>query len=128
MTLLRLAIGYLFWHYTRAFADIFRIWKDFFWFCLYFFSVSDVICTLFSPWKRMKEEGKQGSIEGFFSALIVNTLMRIVGFFMRLFLLIIAVVSLIIIFIFGMCVFVIWFFAPLIIITAFVFGVILIFK
>ena len=83
--------------------------------------------TLFLPWKRISED-RAGGIDGFFSSLIVNTIMRLFGFFMRSMLVIVGVLSLLAVFIFGMIALIIWILAPLIIIVAFAKGFVLLFK
>ena len=127
MSFINLTTWYLLWHYTRAFSDFFRIWKDMLWFCIHFFSLPNMVHTLFSPWKRMSEE-KAGGIEGFFSSLIVNIIMRVIGFFMRSILIIIGVLSLVVVFILGIIMLLIWIFAPFIILVIFVNGIGLLFS
>ncbi len=77
--------NYIFWHYTTAFVDQVYILKNYLWFLKHFFSVSEVLGSLFAPWKRMGDE--KGSLVkspgDFFSVLVVNTIMRVVGFFAR---------------------------------------------
>lgn len=127
MTSINLIIRYFLWHYTKAFVDFFHIWRDFFWFCLRFFSIPTMLRTLFSPWKRISEE-RSGGIEGFFTSLVVNSIMRIIGFFMRSMLIVIGCLSLVAVFVFGVTALVIWIFAPLIILVTFVKGIIMLFK
>jgi hypothetical protein len=86
-----------------------------------------MVHTLFSPWKRMSEEKGRG-IEGFFSSLIVNTIMRIIGFFMRSVLIIIGILSLVVVFILGIAALMVWIFAPVIILVTFVKGIALLFS
>jgi len=127
MSSINLIIRYFLWHYTKAFADFFRIWRDFFWFCSRFFSISTMFRTLFSPWKRISEE-RSGGIEGFFASLIINSIMRIVGFFMRSMLIIAGTFSLVGVFMLGVFALIIWILAPIIILVAFVEGLVMLLK
>ncbi len=84
MELFSLAGSYVVWHYSSAIKDIAAISSNFFWFLYHFFSLPVIVRTFFSPWKRMHEEYKPGlHVEAFFSALIVNSLMRVVGVVFR---------------------------------------------
>lgn len=94
MYALRLVPLYLWWHYTAAFSDFFHIAGNLFWFLWHFFSIPDTLRTFFEPWERMNEKYRKGfDIEQIAQSFVVNTLMRIVGMFMRTFLLLFALVS-----------------------------------
>lgn len=85
MITLRIAYQYFVWHYTRAFVDLARVWMNIFWFLGDFFSIGLLMRTLFSPWQRMQEHRRKGlDIENFLAVLLVNTIMRLVGFFIRI--------------------------------------------
>lgn len=76
--------SYVVWHFTKGFFSLAVHSKNFLWFLYHFFSIDILFSTLFSPWKREGEGYKKGfSIENFFEVFAVNTLMRIVGFFIR---------------------------------------------
>ncbi|MDZ7726431.1 MAG: hypothetical protein U5L75_02525 [Candidatus Campbellbacteria bacterium] len=82
---MQFALQYVSWHYSRGVHDIVVLWSNFIWFLSHFFSIPLLASTLFSPWKRLHEEPKDGfDLEDFFSAILVNIMMRLVGFFMRL--------------------------------------------
>lgn len=85
MNIVSVAKNYLVWHYSSAISDILYIWWNYLWFVNHLFSVPDVLGSLFSPFKRMQEE--RGSFllhpEQFFSGLLINIIMRLVGFFLR---------------------------------------------
>lgn len=84
MITLRIAYQYFVWHYSRAFVDLARVWMNIFLFLNDFFSIGLLLRTLFSPWQRMQEQRKKGvDIENFLAVLLVNTIMRLVGFFVR---------------------------------------------
>ena len=108
---------YFFWHYTRAFKEIWGIWMNYLWFFNHFFSIPLLFRTLFSPWQRITEEYKKGlDIEDWAESFIVNVLMRIVGAVMRLVVICVGVLFLLITFIIGVLIFVVWPLFPLVVI------------
>lgn len=120
--------NYILWHYSVAYVDQLYIVKNYFWFLGRFFSVSEVLKSLFAPWKRLQEE-KGNLIRNpgqFFGALIVNTIMRIVGFLIRTIFLVIALI----LSIFCACVYAVvtvcWTVLPLLVIYFFIKGIMLI--
>lgn len=119
----RLSIQYFAWHYTQAIVDLWRILENITWFIVQFFSMGTVARTLFAPWRRMDEAPRGGfHPQEWFEALVVNILMRIVGFFMRLILLLLGLTALIVVIVTGIAVMVVWFFMPLVILFAFIAG------
>lgn len=80
------AFHYAVWHYTEAIREIVTVWRNIVWFVWNFFSVGLLFKTLFSPWRRIQEKAPKGlDLEAIGSAIAVNLMMRIVGFFLRLF-------------------------------------------
>jgi hypothetical protein len=119
--------GYFKWHYGRGFVDIMRVWRNFLWFTLHFFSVPLLIRTLFSPWQRLHEEYKKGfDLKSFFSTLLVNTLMRIVGSIIRLLFIIIGIILFFAVAIAGLLFLAFWVVAPFGIVVIFLAGLMLI--
>ena len=105
--------AYFVWHYGRAFTDLGNIYKTVLWFTFRFFSIGSLMLTLFSPWRRLSEEYQKGFDPGaFFSTLLVNILMRIVGAFIRVIFIAIGITCLLLVFLGGLIVFVIWALAP----------------
>lgn len=74
---------YILWHYTRAWRDMARVVGNYLWFVANFFSLELLAKTLLSPWKRLSVSGGRGGEESVVGALIINTLMRFVGFGIR---------------------------------------------
>lgn len=108
---------YLAWHYTYAIRDFFTIWGNLQWFIYQFFSISVLLKTLFSPFKRLKEKGADSLIdfEGFFESLIVNIVMRLVGFILRTIIIIFGLVVLVLSFFIGIFAFLFWLILPFLI-------------
>lgn len=86
---------YLNWHYTKGFGEFSKNLWNFIVFQFHFFSVKELLFTLLSPFQRLKEDYGSTAIDfqKIFSALIVNITMRIVGFFVRSFILFFAGIS-----------------------------------
>lgn len=75
---------YVRWHYGQGIKDLFATMRRCVSFVFSWFSVVFLLETLFSPWKRLGSEYQKGfHPEEFFSALLINTIMRIVGFVIR---------------------------------------------
>ncbi len=110
-------VDYFIWHYSMAIKDIIGICRNFIWFIYNFFSVSVVLRSFFSPWKRLNEQYEKGSgLEGIFSAFIVNTMMRIVGMIIRGVTLLIAGLALFFGISFSIVFLVLWAFVPFIVV------------
>ena len=124
MNLFTLIREYVVWHYSRAFTDMFGIWKNFLWYINHLFSVPDVIMTLFAPWKRLQE--KKVNIlkdpQEFFMNLVVNLIMRLIGLLVRTVILVIALTCFAVIIVLGFVVAVIWLFLPLLLVEMLITG------
>lgn len=106
---------YIKWHYSKALKDIFGLWQNTFIFVQKIFSMKLLSHTLFSPWKRMGELYKKNfDLNSFITTFIFNTLLRIMGFIARGFILLLGIFFMLIAFIFGVLFFVIWLFLPFI--------------
>lgn len=83
---------YLNWHYTQGVVELFRNLLHIIVFEFHFFSVKDLLLTLLSPFQRLKEDYGSSAIEfeKILSALVINIIMRIVGFVVRSVILLIA--------------------------------------
>lgn len=123
MSFLKLFPSYLLWHYTVAFKDIVHVSKNFLFFVSNFFSIRTLLSSLFAPWERLGEEHHKGEgIGGFASTLVVNTIMRIVGFCMRIVLITIGTFCYVLTVILSIVSIVLWPLLPFVVILLFVFG------
>jgi len=77
---------YIRWHYSDGFRGIFDVAGDLVWFVYHFFSLPLLAKTLFSPWRRLKENQRTNIIEPslLFGNLVINSIMRFVGFGVRI--------------------------------------------
>jgi hypothetical protein len=123
MLFLSIVHHYLLWHYSRAFLEIFHVWLNFLWFVVHFFSIPQLLRSLFSPWKRIVEgRGNKWSFEDLAAYVIIGFFSRLIGFFIRFTIILIGLLSLLFVVVAGFAVYFFWIAAPLIIIALFVFG------
>ncbi|MEK7478056.1 MAG: hypothetical protein AAB645_01655 [Patescibacteria group bacterium] len=124
MSYITLFLSYWWWHYTLALFDLVRNYFNFVGWLKNFFSLGLLVRTIFAPWRRMGE--KYGSIfdaEQFFGALIVNTLMRLVGSVIKSAIIVFGLLVIFLsVFIF-LATLILWLAAPIIIIFLFIFGI-----
>ena len=73
---------YLLWHYTRAWGDLVRLYRNLAWFLWHFFSIGVLSQTLFAPWKRLYE-GRNKDTAGLLGSIIMNLILRVVGLIAR---------------------------------------------
>lgn len=97
MRVVSILFNYFVWHYTEAFASIFSLYRTFFQFTLNFFSLPLMFRTWLAPWRRLDEayEGNIFNASQWGEALVVNTLMRLVGFLIRSLIILAALLALI---------------------------------
>lgn len=121
---------YLLWHYTRAFRDIFNIWRNLTYFVFHFFSIPLLLRTFFAPWKRIEAERETVGLDlkDYFSTKLVNLIMRVVGATMRTILIMIGLACTGAVVVAGLIFFVIWPLVPLLIVVFIVAGITLIVR
>jgi hypothetical protein len=120
---------YLVWHYTNGILNYLSIWGNFIWFSYNYFSFKVLLKTLFSPFKRLSEKNFRGFDPGkFFGDLIVNILMRIIGFMMRIGVILIGVAVTTIVVLGGLGLFIVWLVLPLFLGFCVIAGLIAVFK
>lgn len=80
---------YLNWHYTQGLFELSKNLWNFILFEFHFFSIKDLLLTLLAPFQRLKENYGNNAIDfqKVLSSLLVNIIMRIVGFIVRSFIL-----------------------------------------
>lgn len=75
---------YIVWHYRRGIIDIYHNLIRGVIFVGTWFSVLPLLKTFFSPWRRLGDEYRKGfHPEDFFSSLLVNTILRLLGMSIR---------------------------------------------
>jgi hypothetical protein len=120
---------YLLWHYGRAFAEIYHVWKNLFWFVINFFSLPQLIRSFFAPWKRMTEErGNSFSFEDLAGFIIVNLISRLIGMMLRTMVIVFGIASLLLLSLGIVLTYIFWVTAPIIIAGCLYYGIVLLFK
>ncbi len=114
---------YILWHYTKAWKDIARIVGNYLWFTVNFFSIGLLFKTLLSPWRRLNVSSGRHGEESMFGAFVINTLMRLIGFFARLFVIVAGIISCAAVIAGGLALLVIWLLLPVIIFFSLFIGV-----
>ncbi len=128
MLFLTIIRHYLLWHYTEAYKELLSVCKNLIWFVVHFFSLPQLLKTLFSPWRRIVEEKKKAwDLEDFASRILINILSRIIGAIMRLLVISIGLVCLIVTLTLAALTCILWVFMPAIIIGCFVLGIVYLF-
>lgn len=123
MAILILSWQFVIWYYTAALFNFIKISGNFIWFLYHFFSIPILIPTLFSKWKRIGDvRTKKFDIKDFFSVFIVNSIMRVIGFFIRSFVIIAGLLFIILAVAVEITLFAVWLFLPVIIVTLFALG------
>lgn len=106
-----LFVEFFAWWYSKGFVEITRrvgrvlsrIWG--------FFSIPMLLRTLFAPWKRITTEAGK-SLQEHTRAWADNAISRLVGFTIRIFVIIAAFVSLTVVAVLGICFIIAWPFVP----------------
>jgi hypothetical protein len=115
--------AYLIWHYTTAYTDIFRLWVNYVWFFYNFFSIPLLAKTLFAPWQRISERRRGGfSLEDVAEVIMVNTIMRLVGFIVRIIFIVIGSILVLSVFFGGALLVLIWTVFPVLAIVSIFYG------
>ena len=113
---------YATWHYTTALAEFWGFWRTFLWFLFNFFSIPLMVRTLFAPFRRLEIHQRRVSIEEHLSNFVANTLMRILGFILRVFMIAIGLAALLITLCISVISFVLWVLVPATLISLFISG------
>lgn len=119
---------YLLWHYSRAFLDLFHVWRNLLWFIIHFFSLPQLARSLIAPYRRITEErGETWSIEDLAGFVIIGMISRIIGFLIRTILIIFGTTTLLLGTLAGVLTFCFWVLAPAILLTSLLYGIRLLF-
>jgi hypothetical protein len=106
------------WWYTKGIKDLLNFIGVYFSYLYNLFSVTAVLKTFFSPWKRMVE-ARQPGIDGFRDWLIDNLVSRGVAIVMRTALLVLFILTMVFFALASVFVLVFWIFMPLAVILLF---------
>ncbi len=119
---IQLPLAYLLWHFTTAWGDLWRLYTNLIWFLWNLFSIKILSSTLLSPWHRLTERRTRGSA-GLLGQIIINTLTRFFGFFVRLGVILFGLLSIAIFSALFFSLFVLWVGMPLIAVGLILYGI-----
>ena len=108
-------ISWVEWHFYQAPGFLFFVIKNYLSFYADFFSISLLLSTLFSPWRKTSwSYSKRFAIGAYLGNLVTNSFSRVLGAVLRLWLIIVGTVAQVIVFALGVAVLLLWIFSPLI--------------
>lgn len=120
---------YFWWHYTGAIEDLVANYLNLAGFLRDFFSLNHLTKNLFTPWRRLGEGYPDHfDLEAYATAFIVNTLMRLVGFCIRLVVILLGLVLLVASLIVFFVVLLLWLILPIAVLFLLALGAKLIFS
>src|SRR3989338_4173067 len=113
MPLFAVPLAYLGWHYTLALRDLIGLARNFLAFVAHFFSLTILVKTFFSPWRRLDENYQKGFNPGaWLQTFILNTLMRLFGVFCRFWLILVGGLIWLVTFGLAILAFLVWLILP----------------
>ena len=119
-----LIVQYFVWHFNDVPKELFKAWKNYLSFYLNFFSTPLLIKTFFSPWHGLKwSYGRGFSASRYLETAISNGFSRIVGAFLRIFIVLIGFFFEVIIFFLGLLIILSWYLLPALLFFVFIFGI-----
>lgn len=123
-----LVLDFVVWFGKEVPLTILKAWRNTLWFAFHYFSISTLLLTLFSPWRRYSWSYRGGfNIGGYLEAAASNLFSRVIGAAMRLPLILAGCVAGLAVFFAGAAVFAAWFLFPLVIGLSFFHGARLLF-
>ena len=118
-----LFLRYLKWHFIDASREILKGWGNILWFNLNYFSVLALLQTFFSPWRRIAwSYGRGFDIGRYLYVFFSNLISRILGAFVRSFLIGAGLIGEIFFFAIGLVIFLLWLALPALIVLGFFYG------
>ena len=115
---------YLVWQFCDVPKAILKAWKNFLSFNLNYFSVSMLLRTFFSHWRKYRYSyGKGFSIKRYFEAFTFNAMSRIIGAMLRTVFIFFGLFLEIFIVLFGAIIFLGWLLLPFLLIFILIFGI-----
>jgi hypothetical protein len=115
-------------HFFDMPREILKGWKNFLKFNLNYFSIPLLLKTFFYYWRGYKwSYGRGFDLTRYLEAFTSNMVFRILGAFLRTWLIIFGIITEISLFFIGLLSFLIWIFLPIILISGFFYGLKLLF-
>lgn len=116
-------IKYLYWQLIITPKKVLFILKNYLVFGLDFFSIKETLRSLFSPWRRyLWDYGRGFDFARYFEVFLSNIITRIIGFIMRLFLIVFFIIYEIVVLGLGIIIFLASIIYPFFFIVAIIYG------
>lgn len=113
------------WHFVEMPKFLISVWKNYLMFATNYFSVTLLLKTFFSPWRRYNWIYPKGfNIVEFFNTLVSNIFSRILGAMMRTALIIVGIIFQLFVIIVGGIIFLGWILMPFLIVLGLIFTLI----
>jgi len=113
---------WLLWHFYEMPKFLLLVWKNYILFALNYFSLTALLKSLFSPWRKYSWMYPKGfNVVEFFNTLVSNTVSRFLGAIMRIVLIAFGIVFQIFVIFAGLIIFLLWILIPFIAIAGFLF-------
>ncbi len=117
-------VQYFVWQFEDVPKELFKAWKNYLAFYLSFFSTPLLLKTFFSPWHGLRwSYGRGFKASRYLEVFISNGFSRIIGAFLRTFIIVLGFLFEIIIFFLGLLIVLAWYLLPIILIGIFIFGI-----
>jgi len=101
------------WYYTGAVRNLIKTWRNFIIFVREYYSIPLLLKTLFYPWRRdITKYGRGFSIKNFLGTLSFNLISRSLGFFVRIFIIVLGFICLLGVIILGALALIVWLILP----------------
>jgi len=120
---MNILIKYLYWQLIITPKKVLSIIRNYLSFGLEFFSIGETLRSLFSPWRRyLWDYGRGFDIARYFEVFLSNIITRVIGFIMRLFLIVAFLLYEVIILVLGTILFLASIIYPFFFIWAIIYG------
>ncbi len=107
-------ISWLVWHYKVSLVFLWGRWRDFMRFSRDYFSIPFLLKTLFSPWRKYTEsKGRGFDITKSLEVMVFNGFSRVMGFILRISVIVIGVIAELLFLIIGLTIIIVWLLLPL---------------
>lgn len=114
---------WLLWHFSEMPKFLFGVWKNYILFALDYFSLSLLLKSLLSPWRKYRwNYPKWYQVGEFLATFISNVFSRLLGALVRLVLIVVGILFQIFVIIVGLIILLLWMLIPFIIIAGIVFA------
>lgn len=115
--------NFLFWYYSQGIHELLEIWKNFLFFAWRHFSITELLRTLFSPWRRDVSLQSWRGLHPLKTAelLFENLISRFIGAIVRMVVICIGIVSFLGVLVVGIAISFLWISMPIAVVIIFVY-------